>query len=227
MMLSSTDAIADAPARPGGVSVDAEVDVRIESPVKVVTTHSTHSDENYTRPRLPNDSRVRFGVDLSAGLGTILGGPFPTSEFAAKALVLNAAMRLGWQFNNFFALYYQGNLPLAYAWGDGEDDQGAMRHYAGAAVVATSALMAEVSDDRVAHAGIGIGVDRVLQGVCTEGGGAQDCAIPPGLAFGLHVRLSITAGIRRGKSIGIDLHNSFTGDGVLIITTFGFGYEWH
>jgi len=105
-----------------------------------------------------------------------------------------------------------------------------MRHYAGAAVVATSSLMAEVSADRVAHAGIGIGMDRVLRGVCTEqgqAGEAQDCATPPGLAFGLHVRLSITAGIRRGKSIGIDLHNSFTGDGVLMIATFGVGYEWH
>jgi hypothetical protein len=162
------------------------------------------------QPYYADVGRIRFGWDV--GAGGVVGY---RSSFA-----LNFGLRLGWQLSSEHAVFYQGNLPIAFF---GESSPGVGD--GGVFVAVTNAVMYEFTVAHLLHLGVGPSVDAVATSI----GGVRD-----GWFFGAHGRIALTLGTQRpgrrtGFSLGLDLHPTFLTDigGVLMTATGNVGLEYY
>ncbi len=169
-----------------------------------------------------NPGRFRYGGDL--GLGWTFLGPL-------AGVGVTGSLRLGWQFNDRLAVFYQGDLPIGLASGTYNG-----RDYGGAAIVLGTGVMGEYTLGDFLSLGLGPSLDYALGSVCQSGSsGGTSCLGAGGVYFGLQARVSLTlfgttAGEntrRRGFRIGASSHTTFFGDvGVFQAINLHAGYEW-
>jgi hypothetical protein len=163
--------------------------------------------------------RLRYGADVGGGwsfLGPLSGG----------AVV--GSVRLGWQFNDNWAGYYQGTLPIGFASGSYGGYE-----YAGAALVLGNGIMGEYTIGDVLSLGLGPSLDYAAAAVCDSGRGSQ-CIGEGGTYFGIQARASLSLiastegpnGRRSALRLGLSSHTTFMGD---IFQTFNIhlGYDWY
>ncbi len=160
--------------------------------------------------------RFRYGFDVGAGWAFI----GPLSGFG-----ITGSLRLGWQINDNWAAYYQGDLPIGFAGGDY-----AGRTYGGAALVLGTGLMGEYTLGDILSFGLGPSLDYAGAAVCS----GSYCIGEGGTFFGVQARVAVTliaasAGAesrRRGLRVGLSSHTTFMSD-IFQAINIHLGYEWY
>lgn len=173
----------------------------------------------------PEVDHGRFRMGWEVGAGYLI-----TAGVRGPALI--ASVRLGWQFNHLFGLYYQGALPLGIAGGTVIDDTGRSRDVGGLAISVNNSVIPEFTLGHIFHAGLGPSIDYFAGGICATDSGGGYCYGSAGTYFGIDGRLALTFGnVRPGRRAGfqlaLDLHPTFTPSGVFFFSTIGVGMEWY
>jgi hypothetical protein len=161
--------------------------------------------------------RFRYGADVGTGWAFI----GPLSGFG-----VTGSLRLGWQINDNWAAYYQGDIPIGLAAGDYLG-----RSYDGAAIVIGTGFMGEYTLGDILSLGIGPSIDYGVSAVCSS---TTYCFGREGIFLGVQARVAVTllaasAGAetsRRGFRLGLSSHTTFMGD-LFQALNIHFGYEWY
>jgi|GEM_PF-1160284 len=174
----------------------------------------------YQRP-FRRVGRFRYGGDVGGGwafLGPLSGGG------------ITASLRLGWQIDDNWAVYYQGDLPIAFAAGEISG-----RTYGGAAIVLGTGILGEYTLGDILSLGIGPSLDYAAIGTSTSTGGVSTTYGEGGTYFGVQARVMITLiassngaeSRRRGFRIGASSHTTFFSNDVFQAINLHLGYEWY
>lgn len=170
----------------------------------------------YVQQQPQRIGRFRYGIDGGAGW-TFIG---PLSGFG-----ITGSLRLGWQINDNWAVYYQGDIPIGFVGGEV-----GTRSYAGASLFIGTGIMGEYTLGDILSFGLGPSLDYGLGGACSSAG---DCYGGAGTAFGIQARIAVTLvaassgaeSRRRGFRVGVSSHTTFLGD-VFQAINLHLGYEW-
>lgn len=170
----------------------------------------------YQQPRAMG--RLRYGADLGAGYAFI--GPL-------SGVGITGSLRLGWQLDDNWAFYYQGDIPIGLAGGDYLG-----RTYGGAAIVIGTGVMGEYTLGDLLSFGLGPSLDYGAGAVCANDSSSV-CIGQGGTFFGIQARAALTLvaatggseSRRRGFRVGVSSHTVFMGD-VFQAINFHLGYEW-
>jgi hypothetical protein len=154
--------------------------------------------------------RFRFGVSLD---GNLLAEP------DLIGLAVGLAVRVGVQFNEFFALYYQPH-GIVGGW--------VTSNAAGVVGGALNTIAFELTVPFFQFA-VGPSLDALGVAGCT-GAGNGGCLSTDSVFFGLDTRLAVViggvgGGTRGGFSINVNVHPTFIGNQVLVTTSLGVGGE--
>lgn len=174
------------------------------------------------RPVVESGGRFRWGLDAGVGwsfLGSLSG------------FGITASLRLGWQLNDQWAVFYQGDLPIGFVGGNYSG-----RDYSGASIILGSGIMGEYTFNDILSFAVGPSLDYAAGVVCASstGVGGTSCLGEGGAYFGLQGRVSLNLGRgygentrRRAFRIGASSHTMFFGDvGVAQAINLHVGYEF-
>lgn len=157
--------------------------------------------------------RFRYGLDGGAGW-QFMGG--------ASGFNITASMRLGWQINDQWAVFYQTDFPIGFV---SDRGSGSSSGGVGASIIWGNAVMGEYTLNDFVSFSFGPSVDSAL-----AGGDCSGCVSGWGTVFGLQSRVSFNLMPqnqyrRAGFRVGLGGHTTFVPGTVIQSIDIHLGWE--
>lgn len=167
--------------------------------------------------------RVGFTINGGVGSGADISGP-----------AVGATLRLGWQIDRLFGVYYQ---PTVAAWFGSSDKCGGASCDLGAIAAFDNSVLGSISPVDMLEIAAGPSADLLSGGKAGGSVGAGTASASAkafsGAYFGLHGRIGLTLGSRKpetgrraGFTISGDIHPTFAEGETVILYTLGLGADW-